>query len=99
MTAAHATGAVGTVGAVFRVESVSMAWGPEAGPAPVDALAGDPAPRSHHLLPSVRGDLSARTGRTDEARAEFARAAGLTRNARERAMLTDRAEPPAREGP
>ncbi|MFJ2496711.1 hypothetical protein [Streptomyces sp. NPDC087539] len=92
MTAARATGAV------FRVESVSMAWGPWAGLALVDALAGDPAPRSYHLLPSVRGDLPARTGRTDEARAEFARAAGLTRDARERAMLTDRAEPPAREG-
>lgn len=63
MTAARATGAV------FRVESVSMAWGPEAGPAPVDALAGDPAPRSYHLLPSVRGDLPARTGRTGGVRA------------------------------
>ncbi|MFE3946101.1 hypothetical protein ACFXPV_30225 [Streptomyces sp. NPDC059118] len=95
MTAASATGAVG---AVFRIESVSMARGPEACLALVDALAGDPALRSHHPLPGVRGDLPARTGRTDEARAESARAAGPTRNARERAMLLDRAEHPARDG-
>ncbi|WP_329195437.1 RNA polymerase sigma factor [Streptomyces sp. NBC_01435] len=81
-----------------RAVAVSMARGPEAGLALVDALAGDPALRSYHLLPSVRGDLLARTGRMDEARAEFARAAGLTRNARERAMLLDRAEHPARDG-
>ncbi|WP_406421510.1 RNA polymerase sigma factor [Streptomyces sp. NBC_00842] len=75
-----------------RAVAVSMAEGPEAGLALVDALAGDPALRAYHLLPSVRGDLLARLGRTDEARAEFLRAAGLTRNARERALLLARAE-------
>ncbi|WP_329161500.1 RNA polymerase sigma factor [Streptomyces sp. NBC_01717] len=75
-----------------RAVAVSMAEGPEAGLALVDALAGDPALATYHLLPSVRGDLLARLGRADEARAEFARAAGLTRNARERALLLARAE-------
>ncbi|MCX4533238.1 RNA polymerase sigma factor [Streptomyces sp. NBC_01669] len=75
-----------------RAVAVSMAQGPEAGLALVDALAGDPALRAYHLLPSVRGDLLARLGRTDEARAEFRRAADLTRNARERALLLARAE-------
>ena len=45
----------------------------------------------YHLLPSVRGDLLAKLGRADEARAEFERAAALTRNARERALLLERA--------
>ncbi|MEW2491047.1 RNA polymerase sigma factor [Streptomyces sp. NPDC048411] len=75
-----------------RAVAVSMAQGPEAGLALVDALAGDPALRAYHLLPSVRGDLLARLGRTDEARAEFLRAADLTRNVRERALLLARAE-------
>ncbi|WP_030979629.1 RNA polymerase sigma factor [Streptomyces sp. NRRL S-1824] len=75
-----------------RAVAVSMAEGPEAGLALVDALAGDPTLATYHLLPSVRGDLLARLGRADEARAEFARAAGLTRNARERALLLARAE-------
>ncbi|WP_392873513.1 RNA polymerase sigma factor [Streptomyces sp. LN499] len=75
-----------------RAVAVSMAEGPEAGLALVDALAGDPALATYHLLPSVRGDLLARLGRADEARADFARAAGLTRNARERALLLARAE-------
>ncbi|GAA3481183.1 RNA polymerase sigma factor [Streptomyces yanii] len=75
-----------------RAVAVSMAQGPEAGLALVDALAGDPALKAYHLLPSVRGDLLARLGRTDEARAEFLRAADLTRNARERALLLARAE-------
>ncbi|MFJ6010922.1 RNA polymerase sigma factor [Streptomyces sp. NPDC092952] len=82
--------------ALNRAVAVSMARGPEAALALVDALAADPALDGYHLLPSVRGDLLARTGRTGEARAEFVRAAGLTRNARERAMLLDRAEHPAR---
>ncbi|MEU8829573.1 RNA polymerase sigma factor [Streptomyces sp900116325] len=81
-----------------RAVAVSMAEGPEAGLALVDALAGDPALAAYHLRPSVRGDLLARLGRADEARAEFVRAAGLTRNARERALLLARAEKEAEEG-
>lgn len=75
-----------------RAVAVSMAEGPGAGLALVDALAADPALRGYHLLPSVRGDLLERLGRTQEARAEFARAAELTRNARERELLRARAE-------
>lgn len=75
-----------------RAVAVSMAEGPAAGLALADALAQDPALASYHLLPSVRGDLLRRLGRTEEARAAFLRAAGLTRNARERAMLLARAE-------
>lgn len=74
-----------------RAVAVSMAEGPAAGLALVDALAADPALKGYHLLPSVRGDLLERMGRTDEARAEFVRAAELTRNERERALLLDRA--------
>ncbi|MFB7865216.1 RNA polymerase sigma factor [Streptomyces sp. NPDC056069] len=74
-----------------RAVAVSMADGPEAGLALVDALAAAPALSGYHLLPSVRGDLLARLGRTAEARAEFERAATLTRNERERALLRERA--------
>lgn len=74
-----------------RAVAVSMAEGPGPALALVDALAGDPALRDYHLLPSVRGDLLARLGRAREARAEFARAASLTRNERERALLLGRA--------
>ncbi|MFB7516941.1 RNA polymerase sigma factor [Streptomyces sp. NPDC056144] len=74
-----------------RAVAVSMADGPEAGLALVDALADEPALADYHLLPSVRGDLLARLGRTAEARAEFERAASLTRNARERELLRERA--------
>ncbi|WP_419248750.1 RNA polymerase sigma factor [Streptomyces melanogenes] len=74
-----------------RAVAVSMAEGPGAGLALVDALAADPALRAYHLLPSVRGDLLERLGRTEEARAEFLRAAELTRNARERELLRARA--------
>lgn len=74
-----------------RAVAVSMSEGPAAGLVLVDALAADPALKGYHLLPSVRGDLLERMGRTDEARAEFVRAAELTRNERERAMLLDRA--------
>ncbi|MGW8667126.1 RNA polymerase sigma factor [Streptomyces niveus] len=77
-----------------RAVAVSMAEGPAAGLALVDALAGGPggaALKGYHLLPSVRGDLLERLGRTREARAEFVRAAGLTRNERERALLEERA--------
>nr|WP_308013432.1 DUF6596 domain-containing protein [Streptomyces sp. REN17] len=75
-----------------RAVAVSMAEGPRAGLAVVDALAGEPALRDYHLLPSVRGDLLARLGRRGEAAAEFARAASLTRNARERELLLGRAQ-------
>ncbi|KUO21085.1 RNA polymerase sigma factor [Streptomyces dysideae] len=74
-----------------RAVAVSMAEGPEPALRIVDALAAEPALRDYHLLPSVRGDLLARTGRTAEARAEFERAAALTRNERERQLLEQRA--------
>nr|WP_307544712.1 DUF6596 domain-containing protein [Streptomyces sp. V3I8] len=74
-----------------RAVAVSMAEGPAAGLALVDALVGEPALRDYHLLPSVRGDLLARLGRTGEAAAEFARAASLARNGREREFLLARA--------
>ncbi|MFF4580414.1 RNA polymerase sigma factor [Streptomyces sp. NPDC001389] len=74
-----------------RAVAVSMAEGPEVALPLVDALAGEPALRSYHLLPSVRGDLLERLGRAEEARAEFGRAASLTRNARERDLLLARA--------
>ena len=69
---------------------VSRAYGPAAGLELVDALTGVPALRGYHLLPSVRGDLLEQLGRAAEARAEFARAASLTRNERERELLLDR---------
>ncbi|MFD8171624.1 RNA polymerase sigma factor [Streptomyces sp. NPDC059709] len=75
-----------------RAVAVSMAEGPAPALALVDALAAEPALRDYHLLPSVRGDLLARLGRTAEAREEFERAASLTRNARERALLVHRAQ-------
>ena len=74
-----------------RAVALGMAYGPAAGLELVDALAGEAALSGYHLLPSVRGDLLAKLGRLDEARAEFERAAALTRNARERALLLDRA--------
>ncbi|MEU9300925.1 RNA polymerase sigma factor [Streptomyces sp. NPDC048269] len=74
-----------------RAVAVSMAQGPEVALPLVDALAREPALRAYHLLPSVRGDLLERLGRPAEARAEFERAASLTRNARERALLRRRA--------
>jgi RNA polymerase sigma factor (sigma-70 family) len=79
-----------------RAVAVAMAEGPAAGLAIVDALAGEPALASYHLLPSVRGDLLAKLGRFGEAGAEFTRAAQLTRNERERALLLRRAEAAAR---
>lgn len=75
-----------------RAVAVSMAEGPGPALEIVDTLATEPALRDYHLLPSVRGDLLRRLGRTAEARAEFERAAGLARNERERAMLRARAE-------
>jgi RNA polymerase sigma factor (sigma-70 family) len=74
-----------------RAVAVAMAFGPAAGLELVDGLAGEPALRGYHLLPSVRGDLLARLGRDEEARAEFARAAELTRNERERELMRARA--------
>jgi predicted RNA polymerase sigma factor len=74
-----------------RAVAVSMASGPAAGLELVDALAEEPSLESYHLLPSVRGDLLKKLNRLDEARAEFERAASLTRNARERALLLHRA--------
>jgi predicted RNA polymerase sigma factor len=74
-----------------RAVAVAMADGPAAGLALVDALTSEPALKSYYLLPSVRGDLLQKLGRRDEARAEFTRAAALTRNARERKLLLDRA--------
>ena len=74
-----------------RAVAVGMAYGPQAGLDLVDVLTGEPSLRDYHLLPSVRGDLLFKLGRRDEARAEFERAASLTQNARERALLLDRA--------
>jgi len=74
-----------------RAVAVSMAFGPEAGLDLVDALAAEPVLRDYHLLPSVRGDLLMKLGRPDEARAEFERAAALTRNAPERELSAERA--------
>ncbi|MFJ9416148.1 RNA polymerase sigma factor [Streptomyces sp. NPDC101227] len=74
-----------------RAVAVAMAFGPEHGLPLVDELAAEPSLAGYHLLPSVRGDLLARLGRAAEAREEFLRAASLTRNARERALLEERA--------
>jgi predicted RNA polymerase sigma factor len=74
-----------------RAVAVSMAFGPEAGLELVDALTSEPSLANYHLLPSVRGDFLAKLGRLGEARREFERAASLTRNARERELLLDRA--------
>jgi RNA polymerase sigma factor (sigma-70 family) len=80
--------------ALNHAVAVSMARGPAAGLALVDALADEPALQGYHLLPSVRGELLARLSRDEEARSEFTRAAGMTRNARERDLLLARATPP-----
>jgi RNA polymerase sigma factor (sigma-70 family) len=73
-----------------RAVAIGMAFGPEAALELVDGLASEPALREFHLLPTVRGDLLAKLGRADEARAEFQRAASLTQNSRERAVLLER---------
>jgi RNA polymerase sigma-70 factor, ECF subfamily len=80
-----------------RAVAIGMASGPAAGLELVDALASEPSLRAYHLLPSVRGDLLSKLGRFGEARSEFERAASLTRNARERELLLDRAATCARE--
>jgi RNA polymerase sigma factor (sigma-70 family) len=74
-----------------RAVALSMAYGPAAGLALVEQIVDDPALKGYHLLPSVRGDLLFKLGRRAEARAEFERAAGLTRNERERDLLKERA--------
>ncbi|HLH23942.1 MAG TPA: RNA polymerase sigma factor [Chloroflexota bacterium] len=79
-----------------RAVALAMAFGPAAGLEVVDTLTAEPALKGYHLLPSVRGDLLAKLGRLDEARSEFERAAALTRNARERALLRERAATCAR---
>lgn len=85
-----------------RAVAVAMAFGPAAGLGLVDALTEEPALRGYHLLPCVRGDLLAKLSRFDEAKAEFERALGMTRNAREQALLRARVascargEPPLR---
>jgi RNA polymerase sigma factor (sigma-70 family) len=74
-----------------RAVAVGMAFGPAAALEIVDALAAEPALARYHLLPSVRGDLLAKLGRRDEARAEFMRAASMTANEREQKVLMQRA--------
>jgi RNA polymerase sigma factor (sigma-70 family) len=80
-----------------RAVAVSMAVGPAAGLEIVDALKSESSLDAYHLLPSVRGDFLKKLGRFGEARVEFERAASLTRNARERDLLLDRAATCARE--
>ena len=77
--------------------AVAMAFGPQAGLELVDALVSERSLQTYHLLPSVRGDLLTRLGRFGEAHGEFERAAALTRNARERRLLLERAAASARE--
>jgi RNA polymerase sigma factor (sigma-70 family) len=74
-----------------RAVAISMAEGPAAGLKIVDALTDEPALKNYHLLPSVRGDLLERLGQRKEARAEFERAASMTRNVREKELLLERA--------
>jgi RNA polymerase sigma factor (sigma-70 family) len=74
-----------------RAVAVGMAFGPAAGLEVLEPLSAEPALADYHLLPAVRGDLLAKLGRRDEARAEFERAAALTKNARERNLLLERA--------
>jgi RNA polymerase sigma factor (sigma-70 family) len=76
--------------------ALAMAFGPAAGLELIDTLASEPSLKAYHLLPSVRGDFLFKLGRLAEAQAEFARAASLTRNARERELLLDRARACAR---
>ncbi|HEX9582212.1 MAG TPA: RNA polymerase sigma factor [Gemmatimonadales bacterium] len=73
-----------------RAVAYAMAFGPAAGLEIVDLVKSEPSLKAYHLLPAVRGDLLAKLGRFEEARAEFERAASLTRNARERDLLRNR---------
>jgi predicted RNA polymerase sigma factor len=77
--------------ALNRAVAAGMAFGPAEGLALTDELVSEPSLKSYHLLPSVRGDLLFKLGRLGEARSEFERAASLTRNARERTLLLERA--------
>jgi predicted RNA polymerase sigma factor len=81
-----------------RAVALGMARGPEAALPLVDALLDEPALRSYHLLPSVRGDLLAKLGRSEEARAELERAASLSENVTVRALLVQRASTLGRDG-
>jgi RNA polymerase sigma factor (sigma-70 family) len=83
--------AASPVVALNRAVAIGMASGPAAALELVDALTNEPMLANYHLLPSVRGDLLHKLGRFDEARAEFERAASLTRNERERELLLERA--------
>jgi len=74
-----------------RAVALGMAFGPAAGLEVVDRLTAERSLETYHLLPAVRGDLLAKLDRRAEARAEFERAAALTRNARERELLLGRA--------
>jgi predicted RNA polymerase sigma factor len=74
-----------------RAVAIGMAYGPAAGLELVEALMGEPALTSYHLLSSARGDLLAKLGRMAEARLAFERAAGLAQNSRDRALLLERA--------
>lgn len=74
-----------------RAVAIAMAFGPAAGLELADALLTEPSLKEYYLLPAVRGDFLTKLGRFDEARAELARAASLTRNARERELLLERA--------
>ena len=74
-----------------RAVAHSMAFGPAAGLALVDELLSDSSLKDYHLLPTVRGDLLMKLGRLEDARREFERAASLTKNAREQALLLARA--------
>jgi predicted RNA polymerase sigma factor len=76
--------------------ALAMAFGPAAGLEIVDGLTAEPALQGYHLLPAVRGDFLTKLGRFEEARAELERAASLTRNARERDLLLQRAAACAR---
>jgi RNA polymerase sigma-70 factor (ECF subfamily) len=82
-----------------RAVALAMAFGPAVGLSLVDTLTGELSLKSYHLLPSVRGDLLFKLARFEEARTEFERAASLTRNARERTLLLERAAACARETP
>ncbi|MGH7863991.1 MAG: RNA polymerase sigma factor [Candidatus Binataceae bacterium] len=82
-----------------RAVAIGMAFGPAAGLELVDELCSEPSLESYHLLPAARGDLLVKLGRSDEARAEFERAAALTRNERERDLLLKRAAVCAGESP
>ncbi|RSM71565.1 RNA polymerase sigma factor [Kibdelosporangium aridum] len=79
-----------------RAVALSMAFGPDIGLQLVDMIVDEPSLKNYHLLPSVRGDLLAKLGRYEEAQAEFDRAASLTGNERERALLQERAAACAR---